>query len=429
MYCGSCLRDNALAGALLKRGHEVLLLPLYTPTRTDEANLSYPRVFFGGASVYLQQHMAFFRHSPWFLDRLWDSRLFLNFISGRAVQNSPQLLGELTVSVLQGESGKQKKEVEKLLHWVQQQGRFDVVSLPNVLLSGLAGPLKKRLDAPLICTMQGEDLFLNRLPQTQRQEAFDRIQRNAVHVDRFIAVSRFYANFMSGFLRIPSDRILVVPLGVNTHDYRPDSRQPSETFRIGYLARVAPEKGLHLLGEAYRYLRSQGKLPRARLEVAGYLGPEYRSYLKQVETQMSDAGLSGEFHYRGALDRAGKISFLQNLDVLSVPATYDEPKGLFLLEAMASGVPVVQPRRGAFPEMIETTRGGILVEPDSAESLAQGIYSLFEDRRLAQALSRNGLEGVRRHYTAELMADRLVQVCSNLQPGVRIDPGLSLAAG
>lgn len=143
--------------------------------------------------------------------------------------------------------------------------------------------------------------------------------------------------------------------------------------------------------------------------------------MKQVETQISDAGLSNEFHYRGALDRAGKISFLQNLDVLSVPATYDEPKGLFLLEAMAGGVPVVQPRRGAFPEIIEATRGGILVEPDSAESLAQGIQSLYEDRHLAQELSRNGFEGVRRHYTVEQMADRLLEVCSSLQLGTRLN--------
>ena len=57
MYCGSCLRDNALAAELIARGHDVTLLPFYTPTLTDEPNVSAgSRVFFGGISVYLQQH-------------------------------------------------------------------------------------------------------------------------------------------------------------------------------------------------------------------------------------------------------------------------------------------------------------------------------------------------------------------------------------
>jgi hypothetical protein len=73
MYCGSCLRDNALAGALLKLGHDVTLMPVYTPTRTDEENVSRDRVFFGGVSVFLQQYAAVFRRTPWLLDRIWDS--------------------------------------------------------------------------------------------------------------------------------------------------------------------------------------------------------------------------------------------------------------------------------------------------------------------------------------------------------------------
>jgi glycosyltransferase involved in cell wall biosynthesis len=119
---------------------------------------------------------------------------------------------------------------------------------------------------------------------------------------------------------------------------------------------------------------------------------------------MKDAGLAHEFHYRGELDRAGKIEFLQSLNILSVPSTYDEPKGIFLLEAMASGVPVVQPRRGAFHEIIERTGGGVMVEPDDAVSLADGIYGLWKNPELAAELGRRGAEGVRKYYSASHMA-------------------------
>ena len=73
MYCGSCLRDNALAAALLARGHDVVLTPIYTPTTTDEPNVSASRVFFGGVSVFLEQHVPLFRYTPAFLDQVWDS--------------------------------------------------------------------------------------------------------------------------------------------------------------------------------------------------------------------------------------------------------------------------------------------------------------------------------------------------------------------
>src|SRR3977135_4562762 len=73
MYCGSCSRDNGLAVELLKRGHDVTLIPLYTPSTTDETNVSRDRVLFGGISIYLQQHLALFRKTPRFLDRLGES--------------------------------------------------------------------------------------------------------------------------------------------------------------------------------------------------------------------------------------------------------------------------------------------------------------------------------------------------------------------
>ncbi|HEX8336781.1 MAG TPA: glycosyltransferase family 4 protein, partial [Pyrinomonadaceae bacterium] len=374
MYCGSCLRDNALASELLARGHDVALVPLYTPTLTDETNVSRERVFFGGISVYLEQHSALFRHTPRLLDRLWDSKLALRLASRSSIQTSPKMLGELTVSMLKGEEGKQRKELEKLIDWLRTEPPFDIISLPFTLLIGLAKPLGEALGRPICCTLQGEDLFLEGLPEPYRSESLRLIREGVPHVSRFLAVSRYYEEFMPGYLGIPPEKMRLVPLGINLQGY--EARAPrvaGSPFTVGYFARVAPEKGLHLLAEGYVKLRERLKAGEARLEVAGYLGEEHRGYLEGVGRRMREAGLASEFNYRGVLDRAGKIEFLRGLDVLSVPATYDEPKGLFLLEAMACGVPVVQPRRGAFTEVVEKTGGGLLVEPDDAGAIAAGL--------------------------------------------------------
>ncbi len=412
MYCGSCLRDNALASELISRGHDVTLLPVYTPTLTDEPNVSGNRVFFGGISVYLEQHVPVFRKSPKWLDRLWDSKAMLRLASRRSISTSPKMLGELTVSMLKGENGFQNKEISKLLEWLKHEEAPDLISLPYSLLLGLAKPIKEALGRPLSCTLQGEDLFLEGLQEPYRSEAKQLIRSNVKHVDAFIAVSNYYAEFMPGYLGIPPEKIHVVPLGINLRGY--EQRKHSEPFVIGFFARVAPEKGLHVLADAYIRLRKRGELPNARLEAAGYMAPEHARHLKDIEKQMKEAGLASEFHYHGVLDRQEKIAFLQRLDLLSVPATYDEPKGMFLLEAMACGVPVVQPNRGAFLEIVEKTGGGLLVEPDDPESLAEGLLRIYRDPLLAEKLARSGIEGVRKHYSVSRMADCTLEVYENV---------------
>ena len=410
MYCGSCLRDNALAAELKAQGHDVTLLPLYTPTLTDEPNVSTKRVFFGGISVYLEQHLAAFRLTPAWLDRLWDSRTVLQAASHRSIAVSPRHLGELTISMLRGENGEQRKEFHKLVSWLRSELPPDVVSLPNSLLISLARPIKEALGRPVCCTLQGEDLFLEGLGDPWRSQALDLIRSQVESVDGFVAVSDYYAGFMSRYLAIPESKMRVVPLGINLKGYDTGFRFRTNCFTVGYFARVLPEKGLHVLAEAYRKLRRETDFSGATLEAAGYLAPEYRGYLRGVEQEMKKAGLGGEFHYRGVLDRAHKIDFLRSLSVLSVPGSYAEPKGIFLLEAMANEVPVVQPRHGAFPEIIEKTGGGILVEPNSVDSLAEGIYSLWRDQARADELGRRGAAGVREYYSAARMAQRAVEV-------------------
>lgn len=410
MYCGSCLRDNALATELLSRGHDVTLLPIYTPTRTDEQNVSDERVFFGGISVYLEQYVPLFRNSPRWLHRLFDWKPLLELASRRSISTSPKMLGEMTVSMLKGEDGYQRKEIEKLTDWARHEPPPDIVSLPYSLLVSLAQPIKEALQRPVVCTLQGEDLFLEGLQEPYRSQSLKLIRDGIEHVDAFISVSDYYARFIPGYLGIPREKIHVVPLGINVEGYQMRERETGQPFTIGFFARIAPEKGLHVLAKTYRELRSGGRLPAARLDAAGYIAPEHQKYLSEIKLELKAAGLESEFTYRGALDRDEKIAFLRTLDVLSVPATYDEPKGIFLLEAMACGVPVVQPRRGGFTEVVEKTGGGLLVEPDKTEKLADGLLRVHDEPELGEKLSARGFAGVREHYTVGQMADRAVEV-------------------
>ena len=411
MYCGSCLRDNALAAELIRLGHEVTLLPFYTPTLTDEENVSRQgRIFFGGISVYLDQHSSWFRRAPRMIDALVDSPGVIKAFTSGSISVDAKDLGALTVSTLRGEDGHQRKEIDKLIEWVTSEPAPDIVNIPYTLLICLAKPLKRALNRPVVITLQGEDLFFDAMIEPYKSEALDLTRRQVADVDMFIAVSDYYARHMSDYLRIPAAKIRVARLGVNVADLTMTTRTRQDLFTIGYFARVAPEKGLHNLADAYRVLRLERGLPPSRLLVAGYLAPENKPYLQRIADGLQSAGLGGEFVYRGAVDRAKKVRFFHEIDVLSVPSPYHEPKGLYLLEAMACGVPVAQPNHGAFPEIIERTGGGVLARSDSGADVADAIYDLWKDPTRAAEMGRRGADGVRRHYTVTHMAEKVLAI-------------------
>ncbi|HYP13335.1 MAG TPA: glycosyltransferase family 4 protein, partial [Bryobacteraceae bacterium] len=402
MYCGTCMRDNALARELIAQGHDVLLAPIYTPTLTDDVNVSHERIFFGGISVYLQQYSSLFRKLPAWLDRIWDSKWMLKMASTNSIPVDPKLLGELTVSMLRGERGFQRKEVQKMAGWLKEQPQFDVIDLPYSLLISLAEPLKRELRAPVCCTLQGEDLFLNGLQEPWRSECLDLIRAQIQHADTFIAVSAYYADFMSGYLSIPREKIQVVPLGISFQGHEAIPKTSEGRLTVGYFARVAPEKGLHILCEAIALMKEP-----VELRAAGFLPAEHRGYLADLQKRFG-------FTYEGAPDREGKIHFLRSVDVLSVPSVYDEPKGIFLFEAMANGTPVVQPRKGAYPEIVTNTGGGILVEADNPGSLAEALDELAGDRARLRSLEAAAATGVREVYSVDRMARRTLEVYNSV---------------
>lgn len=421
MYCGSCMHGSTLAAALIRARHDVTLLPLYTPLRTDEDDVSHPRLAYGGLNVYLQERFALFRKTPRLLDRLLDRPGLVRRLSRWAGKTDPRQLGALTVSMLRGESGRQAKELAKLLDWLAGEFHPHVVHLSNLLLAGLAGPIRRRLGVPVIVSLTGEDIFLEKLPEPYYSEARRELRLSAEQVDVFVALNQYFANRMMEYLAVPPARIEVIPAGLKLAGHAAESGPgrllPSKTatgeFRIGYFSRVCPDKGLHLLADAFDQVARQPDC-RVRLDAAGYLAAEDRPYLKEIQRRLNAPHLAGRFRYLGSPDRNGKIAFLQSVDAVCLPAVFPESKGIALLEAWANGRPAVVPRHGAFPELVADTGGAILYDPGDAAALAAALVELAADRDRAADLGRRGLEAVRDRYHDALMAERTARLYAKL---------------
>jgi glycosyltransferase involved in cell wall biosynthesis len=290
-----------------------------------------------------------------------------------------------------------------------------------MLIAGCAGRLKAELDSPILVTLQGDDAFLESLPEPFRSQALSQIRRLVADVDGFLVHSRYYADFMQDYFGIPSEKLHRVPLGVDTDgfpspadtaDVAPPIGETSPGPRsIGYLARLSPDKGLHVLVDAFLDIRRQAEMQDVRLRIAGWLGQDHRSYAETQFEKLYTAGLGDAFDYAGVVDRCGKLDFLKEIDVLSVPTIYQEPKGLYVLEALAAGVPVVQPNHGAFPELISATGGGILVPADDASQLSEALQRLLGDEADRHRLGWEGAQSVHTRFNAESMARTTWETC------------------
>ena len=418
MYCGSCLRDNALANALHQLGEEIILIPTYTPLKVDEATLSGDRVFFNAIEVYLHDRFPSLRKQRGWIGKLLGSRLLLHFISRFALSTSPAALGKLTIGMLQGESGSQKRLLTELVDFLQQHIEPDVVHLSSSLFCGFAREIKRRLHTPVVCGLQGEALFLAELPEPFQSEALALIRERAADVDRFCASSAYEADQMATWIGIDRSKIDVIHPGIPVEDFsRPDAAPSGpRPLTIGFFARMSREKGFHLLADAFLRLKASGEFPGLRLKAAGYLGGKGFRYVAQVKRALARQGVREEVEVLGTVDRGEKLKLFSEIDVFSVPTEFPEPKGIFLLEAMASGVPVVQPRHGSFPELIEATGGGLLCEPGNPESLALALATLLRDGELRRELGRKGREGALEKFSSRRMAEETLGLYRKLIP-------------
>jgi len=422
MHCGNCFRDNALVAELRRQGNDVTMVPLYLPLTLDEDDQSADTpVFFGGVNVYLDQKSTLWRHAPGFLHRMLSSRGVLNWASGRAARTKASELGELTLSMLRGEAGRQARELGDLVAWLKRHSCPDVVCFSNALLLGMARRIKSELNTSIVCTLQGEDAFLDSLPESHRDAAWHLVGERAADVDLFIAPSRYFADLMIGRLKLPPARVKVVHNGINLEGYTgiKDARRETRLTQnaapvLGYLARMCREKGLDTLVEAFIHLKHREKVPRLKLHIAGSCGPADAPFVKSLRKRLAAAGYIGETVFSPNISRAEKIGFLESLSAFSVPARYGEAYGLYLIEAMAAGVPVVQPRTAAFPELVAVTGGGALCEPEDACSLADSLEALLLDPERARSVGDTGRRAVFERYTIEAMADATTKLLAEL---------------
>lgn len=407
-FCGSCLHDNTLAGALTRLGHDVALIPTYTPIRTDEEDVSTRRVFIGGVNAYLDE-TRWGRRRPGFLRRLLDRPGFIRFATKLSPLPNYDVLGELTLSVLRGEHGHQRKAFAQLTDWLATEFRPQIVTLTNVLLSAIAPSIKSRLRVPILAYLQGDDLFLDSLKAAHREQAIELIRENCRSIDGFIAPCRDYADYMARYLGINRDDIAVIPLGINLAGHIASPSKKRDRLTIGYFARIAPEKGLHVLVDAFILLRRRPGAPPAKLRVSGWLGPHQREFLANERKKLAAAGLESDLEHVDSPTMRDKVEFFQSLDVFSVPAVFREPKGLYVLEALAHGVPVVQPAHGSFPELIEATGGGKLVPRENPQKLAEAMHELLTSESLRRELGAAGRAAVHRDFTADVMATKTAE--------------------
>jgi len=439
MYCGNCLRDNALVAALRQMGHQALMLPLYLPLTLDEPDQSAGQpIFYSGINVYLEQKSEWFRGAPgWFRD-LFASRRLLRWAAGKAAKTRAQDLGAVTLSMLRGEAGHQARQLEELMAWLKTQPKPDVIGLSNALLIGMVHRLKTELGAPVVCTLQGEDYFLDLLPESHRAACWKTLAERAAEVDLFVAPSRYFGDLMRERLGLPRDRVRLVYNGINLDGYDDEGRGVKSEIRspksevaredarptarpaspvtchrspvLGFFARMCREKGLDTLVEAYLVLRRRGRVPDLKLRIGGSCGPADESFVAALRRQLQAGGLLDQVEFHPNLDRAGKLEFLRALSVFSVPARYGEAFGLYVIEALAAGVPVVQPRRGAFPELVAATGGGVLCAADDPNALADAVEELLLDPGRARALGEAGRQAVFERFSAEAMARATLEV-------------------
>ena len=420
MFCGSCMHDNALSRSLQKTGWDVQLIPTYTPIRTDEQDASVDQVFFGGINVFLQQKIPFFRWLPASLDRFLDNPKLIRRVTAKAMDTDAKTLGKLAVSMLKGVDGNQRKEVRRICEWLSQtQPKLMVFS--NILIGGCIEEIKKNLDVPVVVTLQGDDVFLDSLKEPYRSQALAEIADIGKHVDAFIVHSEFYRDYISEYLQLDVQKFHVTPLGLELEDYQSFQTLPqhseSDGLTIGYLARLAPEKGLHHLVDAFIALKQDSKFKSMKLRIAGWLGPQYQQYADEQFEKLKNAGLESHYEYVGAIDRDQKIEFLHSLDLFSVPTEFLEPKALYALESLAAGVPVIAPDHGAFPELARSTGGVRLFAARNATALADAIEVLACDPKMRIQVGQQGQASVFNDRNSRVMArttgEVLVQIIEN----------------
>jgi glycosyltransferase involved in cell wall biosynthesis len=317
--------------------------------------------------------------------------------------------------MLKGEAGNQRELLQELVQWIKSTYQPDVIHVTNALLIGVVREFKRAFQVPVTCGLHGEDIFLEGMPQVYQDEALSIIRERATDVDRFLAISTYYGEMFSKWVGLDRAKIDVVWPGIALNDYRDiPVEKTSHPLTIGFLARFVPEKGLHLLVDAFIRLYRSGEFPDLRLIAGGYVSRAYKTYMDGIRKTIKDNNLEDRIKLLGTLERSDKLNFFRQIDVFSVPAPYREPKGISILEAMASGVPVVQPDHGAYPEWVNASLGGLLHRPNDIADLSEKLAMLLRDVALRKRLGQQARESVFEKFSSERMTSATLEILRTL---------------
>jgi glycosyltransferase involved in cell wall biosynthesis len=412
-YCGNCLRDSKYVDAMRDLGHEVVKIPMYLPLFADEHDIRDIPVFYGAVSIYLKQLFPVLRKAPAWFDSLMNSKPVLKLAAGMAGSTRAKGLEEMTVSMLLGEEGMQKEELERMVDWMAAHYQPEIIHLSNALLLGLAHRLKDKLKVPLVCSLQDEDVWIDVMRPSFAQQVWKLMHEKSVHVDKFISVSDYYAKEMLGKMNLTADRVSVLHLGVDPSDYQAADVSSKKRI-IGYLSRMCPENGLDILVDAFIILKQSDRYGDVKLMLTGGSTGDDQQFLKGLKSELRKKDLLKDVVFCEDFECEGRHRFFNDTLLLSVPVPKGEAFGMYLLEAMASGIPVVQPAAGAFPEIINLTGGGTTYEPNTPENLAGELSRLLDNRELLKQKSEAAVQGIREHFDIHKKAEGMVQLYKEL---------------
>lgn len=405
-YCGNCLRDSKIIQSIRKLNSDAIVLPMYLPLFSNGKNQEIP-VFYGAISIYLKQLYPIFRHFPKCFDRLLDSKPMLKLAARMANSTRATGLEEMTVSMLMGEDGNQHQELEKMINWLENHYHADVIHISNALLLGLAKRIKQRLNIPIVCSLQDEDVWVDVMSDKYRENVWQLIRTKSEDVDLFISVSDYYTDFMKKKLKIPENKLKTIYLGVDLNDYQyiNSSKKPKN---IGFLSRLCKENGLDILIDAFINLKLKKDNESSYLMLSGGYTADDKEFIKEQKAKINKAGLTEKVKWIDNFDSDNRNLFFSKIAVLSVPVRKGEAFGIYLAEAMASGIPIVQPDLGAFPEIINLAKGGLIYEENDPDSLSQALSNILNDIDLLSNLSKNARNAVEKYFNIDDSAQKMM---------------------
>jgi glycosyltransferase involved in cell wall biosynthesis len=412
-YCGNCFRDSTFLKALQQSGHDIIIVPMYLPLTTDHVNQYNVPIFYGAVNLYLKQMLPFLRRLPKFIQRFFNSSRVLRFAAHQSGSTNAAGLENMTVSMLKGEQGNQADDLQTMITWFKEHLQPDIIHLSNALLLGLAPKLKTSLNVRIVCSLQDEDEWLDEMPTASQEESYKLMAQNAAYVDQFISVSHYFSSLMQPRLNLPEQKIKVIYNGIDVQNYTSKTDAPL-THVIGYISKLNHLFGFDILVDTFIILKQKYGIANLKLLATGGLASYDKHFVHQQEQKLHFAGLSSQVEIIKDFNEEAKQRLFTEATILSVPSIRKEAFGMYLLEAFASGIPVIQPNYGAYPEIISTINGGMLYEPNDADQLAKTIHRLITNTELYTTLQHNCNQLTQHHFGIHQQVKSLIHIYESL---------------